>query len=84
VAWPIPEALEGLVLSCLAKDPESRPPSAEWLADRLLECPTAQLWTPQRAREWWEQNLPNLSAPRTTSGLSDAETQTSPRGSPVR
>jgi serine/threonine-protein kinase len=85
VAWPIPEPLEGLVLSCLAKDPESRPPSAEWLADRLAECPTAQLWTPQRAREWWEQNVPNLAAPLTTSGLTEAATQTaSPRGSPVR
>ncbi len=34
----IPEALEGLVLSCLAKEPRDRPPSAEWLGERLAEC----------------------------------------------
>jgi serine/threonine-protein kinase len=55
VSWPIPEPLERLILSCLAKEPEARPPSAEWLGDRLAECHTAQRWTPRRAREWWER-----------------------------
>lgn len=83
VAWPIPESLEGLVLSCLAKDPESRPPSAEWLADRLAESPIAPLWTAQRAREWWEQNVLNVSVPLTVAGLTEAATHTgSPRGTP--
>jgi serine/threonine-protein kinase len=50
----IPAALEALVLSCLAKDPDERPPSAEWLAARLAECETAGDWTPARARAWWE------------------------------
>jgi len=53
----IPPELEALVLSCLAKDPEDRPTSAEWLAARLAECPTVGAWTPARAREWWEQNF---------------------------
>ncbi len=63
VSWPIPPSLEGLVLSCLAKEPEARPSSAEWLADQLAECPTAQPWTPQRAREWWEQSVSGVAAP---------------------
>ncbi len=52
----VPPALEALVLSCLAKDPSGRPPSAEWLAERLAECETAGDWAPERARTWWEAN----------------------------
>ena len=64
VTWPIAPALEGLVLSCLAKEPEARPPSAEWLADELARCPTAQPWTAQRARTWWEEKVLNSPAAR--------------------
>jgi hypothetical protein len=56
VSTPIPASLEGLVLSCLAKEPEARPPSAEWLADELAHCATGRPWTPLRARQWWEEN----------------------------
>jgi serine/threonine-protein kinase len=79
VAWPIPESLEGLVLACLAKDPESRPPSAEWLADRLAECPIAPLWTAQRAREWWEQNVLDVAVPLTVAGLTEPTQIAPPR-----
>jgi len=51
---PLPAALEELVLSCLAKDRDQRPRSAEWLAARLLKCETGAEWTQDRAREWWE------------------------------
>ena len=51
---PIPASLEALVLACLAKDPDERPVSAEWLAARLAECETAGDWTPARAHEWWD------------------------------
>jgi eukaryotic-like serine/threonine-protein kinase len=57
----VPPSLEALVLSCLAKDPNGRPPSAEWLAARLVECETAGDWTPQRARAWWEKNWSGAS-----------------------
>ena len=49
-----PAALEALVLACLAKDPDERPASAEWLAARLAECETSGDWTPARAHEWWD------------------------------
>jgi serine/threonine-protein kinase len=54
---PLPEPLEALVLACLAKEPKDRPPSAEWLGERLAECPTDAKWTRARAREWWETNV---------------------------
>jgi serine/threonine-protein kinase len=50
----IPASLEALVLSCLAKDPDGRPESAESLGERLAACETAGDWTPARARAWWE------------------------------
>ncbi len=66
VSTPIPSSLEGLVLSCLAKEPEARPPSAEWLADELVQCQTARPWTPSRARQWWEENA-GTTPPRDTT-----------------
>ena len=40
LAAELPPEFEALVLSCLAKDPDERPASAEWLAARLanLRC----------------------------------------------
>jgi serine/threonine-protein kinase len=50
---PIPQALEDLVMSCLAKDPGNRPQSARELSHRLAEVQVASAWTQDRAREWW-------------------------------
>ena len=73
---PLPEDLERLVLSCLAKDPADRPASAEWLADRLALCQIPGQWTPKRAREWWERNVLN-SARAEAKGEGD-HTRTGP------
>jgi serine/threonine-protein kinase len=52
----IPEALDAAILSCLAKDPKRRPPSAEAL-DQMLEALTfEQPWTRVRARESWRES----------------------------
>jgi hypothetical protein len=50
---PIPEALDRLVLSCLAKDPAERPQSARELSLRLAAVEGASAWTEDRARDWW-------------------------------
>lgn len=63
----IPGTLETLVLSCLAKEPDARPPSAEWLAGRLAECATEEPWSPQHAREWWQKHVVGLPAERSAS-----------------
>jgi hypothetical protein len=61
----VPEALDRLVLDCLAKDPEDRPATADLLAERLgaIELPSA--WTASRAREWWDRHHP--AAPRASA-----------------
>ena len=59
---PIPQALDDLVLACLAKKPEARPANAHQLAEQLdaIECDEA--WTYARARTWWTERLPDESA----------------------
>jgi serine/threonine-protein kinase len=54
---PIPSDLEGLVLSCLAKDPEQRPRSPRDLLLRLDGLVLPQPWNEARAREWWKMHL---------------------------
>jgi serine/threonine-protein kinase len=55
---PIPPDLDGLVLACLAKEPEVRPPTAEELARRLEETEFENPWTADRAARWWEMHRP--------------------------
>ena len=45
--------LEKLLLSCLAKQPGDRPPSASALRDMLRSIGAAERWTNQRAADWW-------------------------------
>jgi CHASE1-domain containing sensor protein len=52
---PIPEALERVILACLAKDPEARPASARGLL-AALEAVDGEPWTQEAAREWWERH----------------------------
>jgi serine/threonine-protein kinase len=55
----IPPALDQLVLQCLEKDPKLRPARAQDLADRLRATGLAQMWTQDKARDWWEDNDPD-------------------------
>jgi serine/threonine-protein kinase len=55
-AFSVPEALDQLVLDCLAKDPATRPQSADVLAKRLAAVHFAQPWTPAAAAQWWATN----------------------------
>ncbi|HKA90177.1 MAG TPA: serine/threonine-protein kinase [Haliangiales bacterium] len=54
---PIPEALDRLVLACLAKKPEDRPQGAAELA-RALEAIEVEPWGEEQASRWWRVNQP--------------------------
>ena len=55
VGIEIPEELERIVLSCLAKNPEARPHSAAELSESLARI-DVQPWTDAQASEWWRVN----------------------------
>jgi serine/threonine-protein kinase len=54
----VPADLERLLLRCLAKEPQDRPPSADALRRELLALGCAGGWTPADARAWWESRRP--------------------------
>jgi serine/threonine protein kinase len=54
---PISATLDRLVLSCLAKNPADRPQSAKELSRRLSDL-EVDVWTQERAREWWVSHQP--------------------------
>jgi serine/threonine-protein kinase len=54
---PMPESLDRLVLSCLAKDPADRPQTARELSRQLAQVECAGGWSEERAREWWALHM---------------------------
>ncbi len=54
---PITAELDEIVMRCLAKEPKHRPPDAAALRNMLSSVPLDR-WTPDRAREWWDDHLP--------------------------
>ena len=55
----IPPELERILLSCLAKDPNDRPPTADNLTEQLTQCGVGTTWTQEQAHLWWEAHLPD-------------------------
>ena len=54
-------AFDELIVSCLEKNPEDRPPSADALAARLAALEITKGWTSERARKWWDVHHPRKS-----------------------
>jgi serine/threonine-protein kinase len=61
VAGWLPQELEDLIQSCLAKHPRSRPPDARALADALyaIAIPPEHAWSRPRAHAWWASLKPS-------------------------
>jgi len=58
----IPEALDQLVVDCLAKDPNSRPQSMADVLQRLEGIKCVNVWTSDDARRWWQQETSRVQA----------------------
>jgi eukaryotic-like serine/threonine-protein kinase len=52
---PVPDDVERVILSCLAKDPAARPQTARDLSNLLRRCRDAQGWSAADAEKWWTQ-----------------------------
>ncbi|MEN9580173.1 MAG: hypothetical protein RJA70_3182 [Pseudomonadota bacterium] len=48
--------LEALIMSCLEKNPNKRPQSANELKAALAALKFDREWTPERANAWWQEN----------------------------
>lgn len=59
---PVPEALDRVVLDCLAKDPAARPQTSQELAARLDAVPLTRAWTEADAAKWWDVHRPSARA----------------------
>ncbi len=53
---PVPDDLEALILSCLAKDPAGRPADARVLRGALRACRDADAWSEEDARRWYDRH----------------------------
>jgi eukaryotic-like serine/threonine-protein kinase len=65
---PIAADLEGIVLSCLAKDPSHRPPGARALGQALAACADAGAWSAAQATDWWARNGARVDERRIVRG----------------
>lgn len=52
---PVPEALESIVMSCLAKQPSDRPATAAALGEQLGALAAELGWDARTARAWWTE-----------------------------
>jgi hypothetical protein len=71
----VPEDLERVVLSCLAKRPDERPQGAAALSELLAKCAAAGEWTQQVAQTWWAEHRSEVML-RVEGGGSDPQTKT--------
>jgi eukaryotic-like serine/threonine-protein kinase len=78
---PVSETLSAILMACLEKAPERRPPSARALVERLDACRDVEAWTSEMGRAWWAQRGPEVvaearryRAPRAESGSESVAT----------
>ncbi|MET0409945.1 MAG: serine/threonine-protein kinase [Polyangiaceae bacterium] len=65
---PLPEALERLILSCLAKDPNERPASASEI-EQILSTVAASDWGQVQAKEWWDSQRARITLKRSSVNM---------------
>ena len=65
---PVPRGLEAIIMQLLEKDPAKRIPTAHDLGRRLRALTDVREWSPEQAEQWWETNLPEMSAAPAVAG----------------
>jgi len=67
VPGPLPEALEAVIVRCLAKEPKDRPASAREIAQILrgIAFESGEVWTSERGQSWWRELRSSAPPPRT-------------------
>ncbi len=63
----VPQALDSIILACLAKSAADRPQTADALARLLKSVPLDQEWDSERSKAWWDIHLPP-AAPSASDG----------------
>ena len=53
----VPQPLENLIMKCLAKNPDDRPPSARAFSESLASLKVRE-WTQAEAEAWWKTTWP--------------------------
>jgi len=57
---PVSSDFADLLMRCLAKAPEQRPPTAEALDQALASCATAGTWSALDAEQWWRAHMADI------------------------
>jgi len=70
--------LEELIMRCLAKTPEERPPSAEAFDLALARCVSAGAWTSADAEHWWRIHSISIE-PSVTAAMPEKTLVIAPR-----
>ena len=65
----LPEGLEEILLWCLAKAPDDRPPSAAELRDLFASLEDVRPWTLADATRWWDRADHRPAAPPLTEAI---------------
>ena len=73
---PVSEVLEEILMTCLEKDRELRPASADALRAMLLSCEDIGLWTDTDARQWWDAHGDAVALERGGGSVVSATAQT--------
>jgi serine/threonine-protein kinase len=63
----VPRELDDLIMACLQKDPNLRPPDASALFKMACGCGCRDVWTQDQAEHWWKAHLPELTGPLAVS-----------------
>jgi eukaryotic-like serine/threonine-protein kinase len=78
----LPEKLEALVMSCLARNRDDRPADAAAFRAALLACDDVGVWTAEEAKTWWAERptrIPTSISPGSSASPFTATLAVAPR-----